>query len=84
LRSGDRLRIDLGKGTVDMMLEDAELAARRAALVRDGGYPTPESQTPWQAIYRDTVQQLGDGAGIKGVERFRRLHQTRGLPRDSH
>mgnify|MGYP002630687911 CR=1 FL=1 len=84
LQSGDRLRIDLGKGTVDMLLEDAELAARRAALMQQGGYPSPESQTPWQAIYRDTVQQLGEGAGIKGIERFRHLRQLRGLPRDSH
>ena len=84
LRSGDPLRIDLAKGRVDMLLPEAELAARRAALAAAGGYAIPDSQTPWQAIYRDTVRQLGDGAGIKGTERFQHLHQSRGLPRNSH
>lgn len=84
LRSGDRLRIDLAKGRVDMLLPEAEIAARHAALAAAGGYAMPASQTPWQDIYRKTVRQLGDGAGIAGTEGFRQLHQTRGLPRDSH
>lgn len=84
LQTGDRIRIDLGKGRVDMLVPEPEQAARRSALDAAGGYPIPEDQTPWQAIYRDTVQQLGDGAGIKGIERFRSLNQTRGIPRNSH
>src|SRR4029077_5360165 len=47
LKTGDRVRIDLNKGTVDMLVSEAELAARRAALAKDGGYHYPESQTPW-------------------------------------
>jgi dihydroxy-acid dehydratase len=31
LRNGDRIVIDAGKGTIDVLLSDAELAARRAA-----------------------------------------------------
>ena len=31
LRNGDKIVIDAGKGTIDVVLSDAELAARRAA-----------------------------------------------------
>ncbi|MEL4383199.1 dihydroxy-acid dehydratase, partial [Shewanella algae] len=50
LRSGDRVRIDLRKGTADVLIPPAELAERRTALEAAGGYRYPASQTPWQAI----------------------------------
>ena len=84
LKTGDRLRIDLRKGTVDVLLPDEELAQRRSELAAQGGYAYPESQTPWQAIQRGLVGQLGDGAILEGSEAFQRIAQTRGLPRDSH
>ena len=34
LKTGDRVRIDLGKGTADILISKAELARRRAALLR--------------------------------------------------
>ena len=52
LQTGDRVRIDLNRGTADMLISEAELAARRQALEQQGGYPHPESQTPWQEIQR--------------------------------
>src|SRR5690606_35065455 len=36
LRTGDRIRIDLRKGTADILISDEELAARRAALNGSG------------------------------------------------
>ncbi|MBZ0141647.1 MAG: dihydroxy-acid dehydratase family protein, partial [Pseudorhodoplanes sp.] len=54
LRTGDRVRIDLKKGTADILISDAELAGRRAALPKTG-FPIPESQTPWQEIQRGMV-----------------------------
>jgi len=84
LRTGDRLRIDLRKGTVDVLLPEEELASRREELATQGGYAYPEAQTPWQAIQRELVGQLGDGAILEGSETFQRIAQTRGLPRDSH
>jgi dihydroxy-acid dehydratase len=84
LQTGDRLRIDLRRGTVDALLPDDELARRRAALETAGGYAYPESQTPWQAIQRALIGQLGDGAILEGSEAFQRIAQTRGLPRDNH
>ena len=53
LRTGDRVRIDLKKGTANMLLPDDELARRRKALEAAGGYAYPASQTPWQEIQRD-------------------------------
>ena len=84
LQTGDRVRIDLARGTADVLLSDEELAARRAALEASGGYAYPPSQTPWQAIQRSLVGQLDSGAIIEGSEAFQRIAQTRGLPRDNH
>ncbi|WP_299307311.1 IlvD/Edd family dehydratase [uncultured Croceicoccus sp.] len=84
LKSGDRIRIDLRRGRVDALLPDEELATRRAALNEAGGYAYPASQTPWQDIQRALVGQMDEGAILEGAEKFQRIAQTRGLPRDSH
>ncbi|MDF8332784.1 IlvD/Edd family dehydratase [Novosphingobium cyanobacteriorum] len=84
LKTGDRVRIDLNKGTANMLVSDAELAERRAALEAAGGYAYPASQTPWQEIQRAYVGQLGSGAILEGAEKYQRIAQTRGLPRDNH
>src|SRR5207302_10421155 len=41
LRTGDPIRIDLRKGRADILVGEAELAARRQALAAQGGYPYP-------------------------------------------
>jgi dihydroxy-acid dehydratase len=84
LQTGDRVRIDLARGTADVLLSVDELAVRRAALEASGGYAYPPSQTPWQAIQRSLVGQLDSGAILEGAEVFQRIAQTRGLPRDNH
>jgi len=84
LRTGDRVRIDLRRGTADVLIPDEELAERRRALLADGGYRYPASQTPWQEIQRAVVGQLDTGAILEGAEKYQRIAQTRGLPRDSH
>ena len=84
LKSGDRVRIDLKRGTVDVLIPDAELAERRAALDAVGGYAYPASQTPWQHIQRGLVGQMETGAILEGSDQFQRIAQTRGLPRDNH
>jgi len=84
LKTGDRVRIDLKRGTADVLLPDDELNARRAALAAAGGYAYPASQTPWQAIQRGLVGQMESGAILEGAEQFQRIAQQRGLPRDSH
>jgi dihydroxy-acid dehydratase len=83
LRTGDPVRIDLGSGTADMLVAENELAARRAALEAQGGYPVPPSQTPWQEIQRGIVDQLADGMVLRPAVKYQRIAQ-KGVPRDSH
>lgn len=84
LKTGDRVRMDLEARTVNVLIPDEELEARRAALRAEGGYAYPASQTPWQEIQRALVGQLDKGAILEGAEKFQRIAQTQGLPRDNH
>ena len=84
LKTGDRVRIDLNRGTADILISPAELAERRAVLLENGGYPYPPSQTPWQEIERDIIDQLADGMVLKPAVKYQRVAQTMGIPRDNH
>jgi len=84
LKTGDRVRIDLNKGTVDILISKAELDRRGAALQKHGGYHYPASQTPWQEIQRGMVDQFADGMVLKPAVKYQRVAQTRGVPRDNH
>ncbi|MCA3450580.1 MAG: dihydroxy-acid dehydratase family protein [Rhodobacter sp.] len=84
VRTGDRIRIDLRQGRADLLVPEAELVARRAALVAQGGFPYPDHQTPWQEIQRGMVDQLAEGMVLKPALKYRRIAATRGLPRDNH
>ncbi|MDF0486827.1 dihydroxy-acid dehydratase family protein [Sphingomonas sp. H39-1-10] len=84
IRTGDRVRIDLGKRSANVLISDEELAERRAALTAEGGFKFPASQTPWQEIQRSVVGQMETGAILEGAEKYQRIAQTKGLPRDNH
>ena len=84
LVTGDRVRIDLGKGTADILISASELQERRAALEREGGYKYPASQTPWQEIQRGMVDQLADGMVLRPAVKYQRVAERMGIPRDNH
>jgi dihydroxy-acid dehydratase len=84
LQTGDRVRMDLRQGRVDVLIPDEELARRRADLEARGGYAYPASQTPWQEIQRALVGQMDTGAILEGSEKYQRIAETMGLPRDNH
>jgi dihydroxy-acid dehydratase len=84
LKNGDRVRVDLNKGTCDMLVPKDELEKRRKDLEARGGYKVPESQTPWQELFRENVGQLAQGMVLKGAVKFQRIAKTKGLPRDNH
>jgi dihydroxy-acid dehydratase len=84
LKTGDRVRIDLRKGTADILISKAELAERRVALEKRGGYKYPASQTPWQEIQRGMVDQLSDGMVLKPAVKYQRVAERMGVPRDNH
>ena len=78
LVTGDTVRIDLNTGTLDVLLDDDTLNARRQALEET----VIEHQTPWQEIYRSTVGQLAGGGIIELAAKYQRIRKT--LPRHSH
>ncbi len=84
LRTGDRVRVDLRKGTANMLVSDEELAGRRRELEKAGGYPIPASQTPWQELQRADVGQLQTGAVLESAVKYHKLAQDPGVPRHSH
>ncbi len=83
LKTGDRVRIDLNKGTADMLIPAAELAERATALKKAGGYKYPESETPWQEIQRAMVDQLAAGMVLEPAVKYQRVAQ-KFVPRDNH
>src|ERR1043166_5100949 len=84
LKTGDRVRIDLNKGTANILISKDELNARRARLQQHGGYHYPKSQTPWQEIQRGMVDQLSDGMVLKPAVKYQKVAQLSGVPRDNH
>jgi dihydroxy-acid dehydratase len=81
VRTGDRIRIDLGKRRADMLVSEDELARRRAETNET---LVPPSQTPWQEIQRAITGQFDTGAVLEPAVKYQRIAQTMGLPRDSH
>ena len=84
LKTGDRVRVDLRKSRVDVLVTPEEIVARRKALEAEGGFKYPESQTPWQEIQRAIVGQMETGAVLEPAVKYQRIAQTKGLPRDNH
>ncbi|MCA1244699.1 dihydroxy-acid dehydratase family protein [Stappia stellulata] len=84
LKSGDRVRIDLKKGTADILISTDELEERRKALAAAGGFKYPDHQTPWQEIQRALVEQFDKGMVLKGATAYRDIAHTRGIPRHNH
>ncbi|MFD1744941.1 IlvD/Edd family dehydratase [Rhizobium helianthi] len=84
LKTGDRVRIDVGRGKADILISDEELAERRREFEANGGYKYPKHQTPWQEIQRGIVGQMETGAVLEPAVKYQRIAQTEGIPRDNH
>ena len=84
VRNGDRIRIDLRKCRVDVLISAEELAKRGEELRAAGDYAYPPSQTPWQEIQRRSIGQLDTGAVLEAAVKYQRLAQTHGVPRHNH
>jgi dihydroxy-acid dehydratase len=83
IKTGDKVRLDLTKGRLDVLVSEQEIAQRRAELERSP-LPIPPSQTPWQEIYRASVGQLSTGACLEPAVLYRRIVDTYGTPRRNH
>ena len=78
LQTGDTVRIDLNTGRCNVLVDDAEIARRKAG----GVPPVPPSQTPWQEIYRQTVGQLDSGGCMELALKYRAVGHD--MPRHNH
>ncbi len=78
LRTGDLIRIDLEAGRCDAVVEEAEIARRRA----EAAPPIPESHTPWEELYREKTGQLGEGAVLEMAVKYRGIAAR--TPRHNH
>ncbi|KAJ9653922.1 hypothetical protein H2198_006973 [Neophaeococcomyces mojaviensis] len=84
LRDGDVLRVDLNKRIVNILVSDEELKKRWEELEKSGGFIVPESQTPWQEIFRRETGQLSEGMVIESAVKYQRIAQKYPAPRDNH
>jgi len=81
VKNGDIIRIDLNACTADMLVDLVELERRRSAL---GPRPfAPESQTPWQEIFREKVQPFSEGMILDGADEYKDIARKY-TPRDNH
>ena len=93
VQTNDKVRIDLNQGTANILIADEELAIRRKKFEESGGFPYPESQTPWQEIQRSIVDQFDKGMVLKPAVSYQNVAQSKnlqnlgyktGIPRDNH
>jgi dihydroxy-acid dehydratase len=83
LETGDPIRLDMHKGTLDILISPEEIETRRERL-RAKPHPIPPSQTPWQEIYRKFVGQLSTGACLEPAVLHLKIVETHGNPRRNH
>lgn len=81
LKTNDRLRVDLNARSVNLLVDEAEMARRRAEWTPN----IPASQTPWQELYRQLVGQLSTGGCLEPATlHLRVIARSGGEPRHSH
>ena len=76
VQTGDRIRVSVAKGTLELLVSDAELAARRAEWVPD----PPRYDRGYAKLYVDHVIQADRGADLD----FLVGKDTRPVTRESH
>ena len=83
IRTGDKVRLDMNKSRLDILISADEMAERRKAY--EANPPKlPPSQTPWQELYRQTVGPLSTGACMEPATLYLKVVETYGTPRRNH
>ena len=78
LRTGDTIRIDLNAGTCNALVDEAEIARRKA----EGAPPIPASHTPWEELFREKTGQMHEGAVLEFALKYRGVAAK--TPRHNH
>ena len=84
LKTNDIVRIDLNERSVNIKISKTEIAKRKRQLKKSGGHPIPDSQTPWQEIQREIVDELSEGMVLKPATKYQKIDRKKGIPRDNH
>lgn len=79
LRNGDIIRVDLNEGSCNVLLDDEEIAKRRA---EEQELEIPKSSTPWEELFREKSGQLGQGGVMDFALKYRGTSKK--LPRHNH
>ncbi|MXY33998.1 MAG: dihydroxy-acid dehydratase family protein [Boseongicola sp. SB0664_bin_43] len=82
VQTGDRIRIDLKACSANVLVDDSELERRRSTLPERPF--APESQSPWQEIFRERTEQFSEGMVLKGAPGYQDIARSKGVPRDNH
>ncbi|HEY0014143.1 MAG TPA: IlvD/Edd family dehydratase [Allosphingosinicella sp.] len=78
IRTGDTIRIDLNTGRCDALVDDEEIARRKA----EGLPEVPASNTPWEELYREKTGQLAEGGVLDFATKYRKTSER--TPRHNH
>jgi dihydroxy-acid dehydratase len=78
LRTGDMIRIDLNAGSCDALVDEEQIARRKA----EAPPPVPPSHTPWEELYREKVGQMHEGAVLEFALKYRGVAAK--TPRHNH
>ena len=83
LRTGDMIRIDLNECSANILISEKEFIERREILLAQGGFPVPESQSPWQQYFRELVQPFDKGMTLRDADNFKDIAR-KSMPRHNH
>ena len=64
------------------MISTTELDKRKKLLTKER-LPYPESQTPWQEIFREKVLPFSEGMTIEGASKYQDIARKH-IPRNNH
>jgi dihydroxy-acid dehydratase len=78
LRTGDVIRIDLNAGTCNALVDEVEIATRKEQPTP----PIPQSNTPWEELFREKTGQLSTGGALEFALKYRGTSNK--VPRNNH
>lgn len=80
LENGDQIKIDLNQNKVDLLISPQAYKTRLENIAQLN--KSPQSQTWWQEIYRQNVNDLDQGAVFKEMTNYKNISEAN--PRHSH
>ncbi len=83
LQNNDIIEIDLVNSTVNLLISDEEMSKRSTELEKKGGYPYPDSHSPWQQYFREKVTDFSQGMVLEDAPSYQNIC-NKNTPRNNH